>query len=538
MRVAIVTGLIVGIAACGDGATSSDQGLDTEGPADSSARNGGPDGMASGDASRSPDVEPVDSARVDAVSVDAMPPDVGRPDVGPHDASSPGATVWTQQTSNGRVGLARYSYSGAIDANPVAAPGSFVFTQNDNDTTTGFPALAMPHGVIGQTSAISVVKYRIGVGAWKTAAYQDSVHYDLHIVGNGNLLSSAGQAPLYAMMYWRFQIDHDASGQISGLTNLAEFEMRTAAGGTTDAWSASNYAVWEVVDGAGNHRLLMGIEKDASGSATDPVDCYVGQTTVAAGVSPTGVNDWVGLDDVSHDPTYVGTLPSINVATASYVTDLYGAQHAVSGKFELFVSDQNHGEAGAHAWVTLTPSATAWTAADSNGTSLTPPPPVHSYALHSYSNVAGLGQSCIPGIHDDVWWAWDDGTVTRISRINSDGTVSWNPLPSLGGRLDWSSFRGLQVAPDETVAIIDVPSDTLDATIRGRRYAGGAWGSWFTLGSLHGETTYFANPLQGLAKIDGSYWMAVASVDGTAINAANGHTDDESTVAAMALASY
>jgi len=93
------------------------------------------------------------------------------------------------------------------------------------------------------------------------------------------------------------------------------------------------------------------------------------------------------------------------------------------------------------------------------------------------------------------------------------------------------------VAPDGTVGIIDVPSDTLDATIRGRLCQGGSWGSWITIGQLKGETTYFANPLQGLAQINGAYWMGVASVDATQIDTATGHTDDNTTMAAMSLGS-
>jgi hypothetical protein len=456
-------------------------------------------------------------------------------------SASPGPTpgVFIQQTTNARLGLARYSYGGVFDQSPSANPGTFIFVQNDNDPTTGFPALAFGYGTIGQTGTLGSTKYRIGVGAWKTAAYQDAVSYNLHVVGNGNTPLSSGPTWLYSMAYWRFSLTHDAQGNVAGVSAIASYPMDSSpnSGATAHSWAASNYAIWEVIDGAGNHRLLMGIQRDQNSTTSDPVDCFLGITTVAAGVNPQSNADWVGLDGVSPDPTYVGSLASIGIATASYVTDMYAAQHKTSRKVEFFVSNQNHGEPGAKSWLTLTPNGTAWTVTDSDGTGLTPAPAVGSHVLHSYSNAAGLGQSCVPGNNDDVWWAWDDGTVTRISRINSDGTVTWNPLPSLGTRLAWSSARGLQVAPDGTVGIIDVPSDSLDATVRGRLCQGGAWGPWLTIGQLKGEATYFANPLQGLPSVNGVHWMGVASVDNTQVDVAAGHTDDNTTMAAMALGS-
>jgi hypothetical protein len=268
------------------------------------------------------------------------------------------------------------------------------------------------------------------------------------------------------------------------------------------------------------------------------VDVFVGITKVAAGVSPQSNNDWVGLDGVSPNPTYVGTLASIGIATASYVTDLYGAQHSASHNFELFVSNQNHGEAGAHSWVTLIPSGTTFTVQDSNGTHLTPAPAIGSYSLHSYSNAAGNGQSCVADTANNVWWAWDDGIVTRISVIHGDETVNWTPLPSLGTRLGWSSFRGLAVGPSGSVGIIDVPPDAVNSPVSGNICPAGcsAWNGWVSIGNLHGESAYFNNPLQGLAQYNGHYWFGVASVDNQ--TGAPGQTDNNTTAAAMALESY
>jgi hypothetical protein len=428
-------------------------------------------------------------------------------------AGDPG-TYWVQQTSGAKHGLARFGYGGVWDQNPIAAPGQFVFAQDDNDPATGFPAIAVPYGVIGQGAIDTVLKLRTANGCWKTAMMQDTVNYDFHVV------CDEGKTGFF---YFRLRPDRDGSGKITGLTSTASYSV-------LGNWVASNYNLAEVVDGAGNHRLVVTVTKDRAVGSDVEMDFYVGQSTIAAGVAPSSPSDWVGLDGASPDPTFVGTMHALGDQSA-YVVDSYVAQHSTSRKVDLFFSQGNHGVGGDHLIVELAPvtGTGAWTARDlvSGGSA----PPAGGY-LSSYSNAAGLGSYAVADAHDAVWWIWDDGAETRISRLNGDGTVDWRPLPGLGVRMAWNSFRSLAIASDGAVGVIDIPGDTLDAPIRGRIYRGGAWSSWIDMGHLNNTYNYFSNPFQGLARVGGQEWFGLMSC----FLPSDPDRSSESTVAALSFA--
>jgi len=402
-------------------------------------------------------------------------------------------TYWVQKTSGAQRGLFRYGYAGAWDQDPRAVPGQFVFAQNDNDPATGYSAIAVPYGAIGQGVIDTIVKVRIAQGCWKTATVQDTVNYDFHIV------CDEGKKGFY---YFRLRPDRDGTGKIIGLTTVASTEV-------LGNWVASNYNVAEAIDGAGKHRLIVTITKDRAVGSDTELDFYVGQSTVSAGVTPSSASDWVGLDGASLDPTFVGTMHAMHNENA-YAVDSYIAQHSTSRKVDLFFSQGLHGVGGDHLIVQLVPvsGAGSWQAVDLiSGASA---PPAGGY-LKSYSNGGGLGSHAVADAHDAVWWIWDDGQETRISRLNGDGTVNYSPLASLGVRMSWNSFRSLAIASDDSIGVIDIPGDTLSPPIRGRIHRNGAWSAWIDMGHLDNTYNYVSNPLQGLARVGGQEWFGLAS---------------------------
>jgi hypothetical protein len=371
-------------------------------------------------------------------------------------------------------GLLWNGAAGAWDAFPGAAMGQWMAAQ----ATGGSTAVGIGYGQVDGTVAYAAMDQNDG-GEYHTSSCQDSVNYDLHVVSD-RFGGATG--------YRRFHPTRDAKGLIGGFTQTAKVQI--AQFGSPGNWNGSS--VWEVVDGAGNHRILA-LRAHDSGGSSDAVDVYAVESTVNAGVTPAQASDWVGLDN-SANSTLIGTLPKLATDTNSYDTETDVVQHKTSKKVELLVSQVFHGAGGNHAVVTLTPNGTAW-----NGALGGP--------LNSYDSGGGVGSTAVALDDDTVWWAWFDASGVRFSKIDSSGKVTQDPVarPEI---TTWNSGRIWSIAKDGSlITFIDV-SDDSTPVVRGRVWTAGAWGAWIPMGSLPtGYQHYFSAKLQGQSAYLNLTWL-------------------------------
>jgi hypothetical protein len=380
-------------------------------------------------------------------------------------------------------GYVKHGYGGVWDAFPGAPSDQYIVAEVRNQNIPGPGVMGMDVAWGRLTAGSPSVKSFVigGGGNYKGACDQDTVNFNLHFVSD---YYGTGVARYTRLVPTR------AGGTITDWTLAADYNIPAFG-------DAHEMTIWEVIDGAGNHRLLMIFFRPSTpgGGPVDSLmtDVYLAQTSVAAGVSPAGPGDWVGLDN-SGSYTYLGRLSP--AATGSwYVTDAYVAQHRTSRKVEIFNSQANHGTPGAHTRVALTPKGTSWTGAVGG-------------VIASYDASYGLGCYAVADDQDRVWWTWGDKNGQRFSRVESDGSVTWDAVPPIG-RLEWTGGKGFAVTPQGVVGVMDTITDTTNPWARVRFFRGGAWGPWVDMGPIRQpvSTHRWQNPLKGMASVGGRSWF-------------------------------
>ncbi len=293
----------------------------------------------------------------------------------------------------------------------------------------------------------------VGTGiAAGTAVCQDTVNYKVHQTFTDNNDST--------ILYNRFILAYDAAGHINGWSWDAERQVGPFdTTGSPDSMVKSD--VQEVVDGSGNHRLMIvGIEQP-SGIEISRVVAAV--TTVAAGLAPTSAAHWVkitdgsaGYDvlgawqtDASTDAAAMVNFTNVTGMMTQHTTDLSWCRIPANGDVHIWFGPYYYNDAGAttgtlYRW-RFTQSGTSWAVDNSakgvvvvtdNGTIR--PTMGRSVATTNYA-----------------WMTYGDpvnGLV--IQRIDTSGTSSTSAIPRPDTTASQYWYSALSVDPTETKAWI------------------------------------------------------------------------------------
>lgn len=367
-------------------------------------------------------------------------------------------------------------YAGAFDRSPAGRSDSLVIAGGHADGAS----LQFGYGVLGQSSPLSTVPISEGGrGTEYGSIIQDSVDYDFHAVF---------RTWDDSVQYWRLRPRRTGSGgAITGFEPIAQFSLR---GGKFIQYPAID----EVIDGAGRHRLIIFGLNNAGWEAA--ASMVVGVTAPGAGVDPFSEQDFQGPGGEASFVT-VGNVPKPGDNNPAYGSMITLAQHGGSRKIEVLAAAGQHGQTGEMRRVTLTPSGSGWTA----GT-------VHELPK-------GIGSIfAIAGVNDEVFWQWADanGRRMRISRIDSNGNVIEDGIPSPHDQYEDYRSCHMAIAPDGRLMVIWYfePGE-----IRTRVFnpSSWTWGPWKTIrGGTNGIFNY--GPMQGLGSYQGRLWSgAVLAVD-------------------------
>jgi hypothetical protein len=279
----------------------------------------------------------------------------------------------------------------------------------------------------------------------------------------------------------------DATGRIAGFSKEAEVLLDDLLGGVYAT------SVAELVDGAGNPRLGFVSVADTYVQPWAALRAFA--TTPAAGVEPAALSDFAALDGApGYTELYRFDWPAQGTSSmAAYGTSATLVQQRGSRRIQFLAATGLHGQGGPHYRVQATPSGTGWTV-----------PPASEAT--SFDDDGTLGAFAVPGPDDSVWWIWDDGIDTRISRVNADGSVDWSPLPALGWRAPEPGNAHLSVRRGE-VAVILHPGEWSET--RARLFSGGAWRDWIPIAPA--GFAYTHGGFAGFGQAGGRWWTAAAT---------------------------
>jgi len=408
-------------------------------------------------------------------------------------ASTPGtADIWTASLGVGLVdGGPR---AGTWDLDPAGHLDTLIVGQAPNPGDLPAERIDLFFGPVGGPLATASIPIATPGGVWQTTTIMDTQDHKLH-----TLSASPG---FYAMVYTRSRVDRGADGRITGFTKEAELTISNFSGGSY------GHALAEVIDGQGRHRLAGLITLDHYTGSTTDVLGFV--TSAAGGVAPTDASQFTGFDGTAT----LGTLTSFEHTGGPGALDgAYGCmgsivQQPTTGTIYVFVAVGLHGTstpvhriipislaaAGAAAWV---PGAAVNYSGTGTGS---------NYAV------------ALPSGH--VYWSWEDGVDSRISRINPDGSLNLAPLPAIGFRAEYDPGAcHVAVQGDRVMTILH------EWGIRARVYlatgvdhdaAGTAAVSWTHTELVDPTTDHYplnATGLDGLGFAGGHWWSAALSAN-------------------------
>ncbi len=324
-------------------------------------------------------------------------------------AAAPPASLWQARLGIGVVdGGPR---AGTWDLDPAGHADTLIVVQTPNAETGTKRSLDVFFGPVGGPMAQDAIPVDAASGVAQVTAVMDTAAYKLH------LLAPAGN--LFSMLYLRAAVLRDADGRITGFAKEAEVAFSPPAG------NVYGNALIEVVDGAGQHRLAGLMTVDAWYTTDSWVYGFV--TSPAGGVAPGSAAHFTGFGGGPLDA--LATFQHTGGAGA--LDGAYGCmgsvvQQPTTRAIYAFAARGLHGDStGFHRLFPIplaAPGATTWAPA----------------AAINYSDT-GTGSNyafALPSGH--VYWSWEDGTDSRLSRVNPDGSLNLSPLPALGFRAEFN----------------------------------------------------------------------------------------------------